>query len=135
MVGAQISITPPVRGAAPGAARGSALNLRTGRRQSAVVAGVKVRAESERPPGVPVGAGRPLVVRATDPWCQQVISDKIFIQLHVLIFSVASQLAVVRLRHASRGRMPSVRAGFPRRDRDGHRLTCLAAEPALFPAK
>lgn len=133
MVGAQVPITPPVGGAAPGAAGGSAVNLREGRGQPAVVAGVKVPAVSERPPGVPVGAGRPLVVPADDLWRQQVIPDEIFIQLRIFVFSVAAHLAVIRLRHASWGRVPSMKAGFPWRDRDGDGLTCLAGEPAPFP--
>lgn len=135
MVGAEVPITPPVRGAAPGPAGGSAVNLREGRGQPAVIAGVKVPAVAERPPVVPVTAGCPLVVPADDVWHQQVIPDEILVQLRILVLSVAAHLAVIQLRDDGRGRLHSVRAGFPWRDRDGDRLTCLAAEPAPLPAK
>lgn len=124
MVGAQVPIAPPVRGATPGAAGGSAVDLREGRGQPAVVAGVKVLAVAERPPGVPADSSR----------CQQVIPDEIFIQLHILVFSVAAHLVIIRLRDSG-GRVPSVKAGFRWRDRDGHGLTGLAAEPAPLPAE
>ncbi len=135
MVGAQVPITPPVRGATPGAAGGSALDQREGRGQPAVVSGVKVPAVAERPTGVPAGAGRLLDVPADSFWCQQVIPDEIFIQLHILVFSVAAHLVIIRLRDADRGRVPSPKAGFGWRDRDGDGLTCLAGEPAPFPAE
>lgn len=135
MVGAQVTITPPVRGAASGATGGSAVNQRERRGQPAVVAGVKVPAVAERPPVVPVGVGRPLAVPADDFWCQQVIPHEIFIQLRILVFSVAARLVIIRLGGASRGRVPFLKAGFPWRDRDGDGLACLPAEPAPFPAE
>ena len=92
MVGAQVSVTPPVRGAAAGAAGGSAENLREGRGQPAVVSGVKVPAVAERPQGV----RRPLVVPAAHLWSQQVIPDEVFIQLRILVFSVAPHVVIIR---------------------------------------
>ena len=128
MVGAEVPITPPVRGATPGPPGGSAVNLREGRGQPAVIAGVKVPAVAERPSVVPVTAGRPLAVPADDVWHQQVIPDEILVQLRILVLSVAAHLAVIRLGDDGRGH-------FPWRDRDGDRLTCLAAEPAPLPAE
>lgn len=135
MVGAQVPITPPVRGAAAGAAGGSVRNVREGRGQPAIVAGVEVPAVSEGPPAVPLGAVRPLVVPAADSRCQQVIPDEILIQLHILILPVAAHLAVIGLGDETRGRIDPAEGAHPRRDGDGDGLPCLAAEPALFPAE
>lgn len=133
VVGAQVAITPPVRGAAPGAPGRSAVDVREGRGQPAVVAGVKVPAVTERPPGVPpVG---PLVVPAAGLGCQQVIPDEILVELRVLVLSVAALLVVIGLRRGGRGRAPLLEAGLRGRDRDGDWLTCLAAEPAPLPAE
>ncbi len=97
MVRAQVPITPPVRGAASGAAGGSVVNLGEGRGQPAIIPGVKLPAVAVRTPAVPVGAGRPQVVPADDLRCQQVIPDEIFIQLRIFVFSVAAHFVIIRL--------------------------------------
>ena len=126
MVGAEVSITPPVRGAASGAPGGSALNVREGRGHLALVAGVQVPAEAERPSVVPVGA---LAVLVTALRGQQVIPHEILIQLRVLVLLVAVLPVVSRRgRRGRRGR--GALAGSLRGDRDGDGLALLANEPA-----
>lgn len=135
VVGAQVAVTPPVGGAAPGAAGRSVLDVPEGRGQSAVVARVKVPAVSDGPPVLLVGALRPLVVPAADFGCQQVIPDEILIELGVVVFPVAAHLALVGPGDAARGRVAPLIGALPRRDRDGHGLTCLADELAPLPAE
>lgn len=135
VVGAQVAITPSVRGAAPGAAGRSVLDVREGRGQPAVVAGVKVPAVSDGPEVLLVIAQRPVVVPAADFGRQQVIPDEILIQLGVVVFPVAAHLHFVGAGDAARGRLAPLKGALPRRDRDGHRFTCLAAEPAPLPGE
>lgn len=136
MVGAEVSITPPVRGAAPGASGGFASsNLREGRGQSPVVPGVKVPAAEDRPPGVQMGAMRPVALSADALWCQQVIPNKIIIQFNIFVFSVAVLFVIIRQRDTGLGRVPSLKAGFPWWDGDGDGLAGLAAEPARLPTE
>lgn len=138
VVGAQVPITPPVRGAASGAPGRSAVDVREGRGLPAVVAGVKVPAVTERPPGVPsvVPPVGPLAVPAAGLGCQQVIPDEILVELRVLVLSVAALLVVIGLRRGGGGgRALPLEAGLRGRDRDGDWLTCLAGEPAPLPAE
>lgn len=128
MVGAQVSIAPPFGGAAPRTPRSSAVNLREGRGQPAVVAGVKVPAVPERPPGVPVGAGRPLVVPDDGFGRQQVAPDKILVQLRVLVLSVAAGLTIIL-------RFNYIKSHHPWWDWDGDGLAHPAAKPASFRGK
>lgn len=132
MVGAQVSVAPPLGGAAPGAPRSSALNLRQGRGQPAVVTGVQVPAVPERPSGVPVRAGPPLVVPGGGGdgfGRQQVVPDEVLVQLRVLVLPVAAGLAVVPRR------FDYIKAPYPRWDWDGDWLARPAAKPASFGAK
>lgn len=111
MVGAQVSVAPPVRGAVARAGPGG---LRQGRGQPAVVPGVKVPAVAERPEAVPGHQlGR-----------QQVIPDEIVVELRVVVVSVPSSGLVVR---------GFLGAGPPGRHRDGDGLPGPAAEPAPVP--